>query len=109
MLLIYHLMKNLQNIIILAYTNVTQWSVNKIKLKCSRFDQKIFVTLTFDNHNKLIYTGFSSVILQFMQYKIIYCNLKYLYKNGTFSTFFQNANYKNASALATTDFKFGNI
>ena len=26
-----------------------------------------------------------------------------------FQLFFQNANYKNASALATTDFKFGNI
>ena len=52
MLLIYYLMKNLQNMIILAYSNVKQWSVNKIKLKCSRFDQKIFVTLTFDNHNK---------------------------------------------------------
>ena len=34
------LINDLQNII-LAYTNVKQWSVNNIKLKCSQFGQRV--------------------------------------------------------------------
>ena len=35
--------------------------------------------------------------------QLTYCNLKQLYKNGTFWTVFSNANNKGALAFATTE------
>ena len=36
------LIKGFQNIIILAYTNVKQWPINNIKVKCLQLDLKVF-------------------------------------------------------------------
>ena len=41
MLSIYQLMKNLQNITIVAYTIVIQWSVSNIKVKCLQFGETV--------------------------------------------------------------------
>ena len=38
MFLIYHLMKDVQNIIILAYTNLKKCSMENIEANCSQFD-----------------------------------------------------------------------
>ena len=41
MLLIHHLIKDLQNKMILAYPNVKLWLINKIKVKCLQFGQEV--------------------------------------------------------------------
>lgn len=41
LLMFYDLMKDLQNIVILAYKNVKNWPMNKIKVKCLQFDQNV--------------------------------------------------------------------
>ena len=40
-MLIDYLIKGLQNKMILAYTNVKLWLINKIKVKCLQFGQKV--------------------------------------------------------------------
>lgn len=41
LIMFYDLMKDLQNIVILAYKNVKNWLMNKIKVKCLQFDQNV--------------------------------------------------------------------
>ena len=41
LIMFYDLMKDLQNIVILAYKNVKNWPMNNIKVKCLEFDQNV--------------------------------------------------------------------
>ena len=67
------------------------------------------VTLPFEKQSKvhewMEFDTFIQVLSQWffdLRTKKVYCNLKYLNKNGTFWTVFSNANNKDALALATT-------
>ena len=117
MLPICHLMKILENIIILAYISISQCLVNNIKGKCSKFDQKVcdicqieravhhpgHVTLTFGNRSK--FHKRTSFAL------IWHCNLYIakndilgfrIVKNGTFCNMFSNGD---VLAFLTTKFQ----